>query len=162
MRASAPEQPNQFASVFSAAGRLINAASLGQRGLACSGAPSALWRRHGILGSRSSIALSYQCAAASIPPSAPVAARGAAPQVPPACHHERQLHRRAWRGSRRRRLRDDGSMRSADQLILRRDSNRVRRTRVSTRRWRRRRVSRCWHRGDAVQTIENRNVGSGI
>jgi hypothetical protein len=57
MRAYAPEQPNQFVSVFSAAGRFISAASLGQRVLACSGAPSALWRRYGMLGSRSSIAL---------------------------------------------------------------------------------------------------------
>lgn len=52
----------------------------------------------------------------------------------------RQLHRRTWQGSCRRRLRDDGSRGSADPWILRRDSNRRRCTRISIR-WRRRRCS---------------------
>src|ERR1700678_1564984 len=51
-------------------------------------------------------------------------------------------------------------MRSADQLILRLDSNRRRRARISTR-WCRRRCSRCWHHV-AGHVVENRNVGSGI
>src|SRR6202035_3642739 len=53
-----------------------------------------------------------------------------------------------------------GAMRSVDQLILRRDSNRRRCTRISIR-WCRRRRSRCWYHV-AGHVEEDRNVGSGI